>query len=225
MALATWWANDPFTELPPLADFKICPARDDFEMARINQLSVAEVLDRRRTGHLPYLGYMGQTPVTYGWVATREASIGELNLTFSLPAGELYLWDFATLPGWRGRGLYPRLLQGILQAERASRYWIIYAPENFASGVGIRKAGFQEVGQLSFAATGRVGLAPSGNIQDKKARAGASLLGVPLFETGLSPCWGCAAKAACDCKNTAEECRSVLTIRVYSQLSNVVYVE
>jgi hypothetical protein len=67
---------------------------------------------RRRDGHLPYVGYMDETAVTYGWVATRQASIGELNLAFPIAAASRYLWDFATLPEWQGRGLYPRLLQG-----------------------------------------------------------------------------------------------------------------
>src|SRR5579885_1413739 len=102
MALATWWTADPLPDLPPIVDFQVRPADDDAEMARIMRLAGAEVRERRRAGHRPYLGYRGATAVTYGWVATDEASIGELGLAFSLPPGERYLWDFATAPDWQG---------------------------------------------------------------------------------------------------------------------------
>ena len=139
---------------------------------------------------------MDGVPAAYGWVATLSASIGELSLEFSLPASDRYLWDFVTLPEWRGRGIYPRLLQGIVEAEgvQAERFWIIHAPENAASGSGVTKAGFESVGDLSFlreAGVGTVALARA-----DRARVGAALLGVQFFEAVqsdqiVSPCWRC----------------------------------
>jgi hypothetical protein len=69
------------------------------------------------------------------------------------------LWDFATLPAWQGYGLYPRLLQRILtqQPLPVERVWIIYAPENTPSGVGMHKAGLRVVDHLSFRREGGVG--------------------------------------------------------------------
>jgi hypothetical protein len=124
-------------------------------------------------------------------VATHEISIGELGVRVDLPAADRYLWDFATLPEWQGYGIYPRLLQGILgQLEPAvERVWIIHAPENTPSGAGMRKAGLQPVGQLSFCDDGGVGLAPLD--APERAQAGAALLGIPLLESALAPCWRC----------------------------------
>ena len=50
------------------------------------------------------------------------------------------------MAGWR------KLLQSILTQQPLSveRVWIIYAPENTPSGVGMDKAGLRVVGQLSF---------------------------------------------------------------------------
>lgn len=211
MALATWWTNDPLMNLSPLLDFDVQLAEDDAELARINRLSVEEVRARRQAGHRPYVGYMGETAVTYGWSATREASIGELNLSFTIPSAERYLWDFATLPDWQGRGLYPRLLQAIVQAEQAERFWIIHAPENLPSGAGMQKAGFQPVGQLSFRANGSVGLVPL-DMPDR-AKAGAALLGVPLIEDELSPCWRCMDQVVCTCKLDPEQCSCAVEVR------------
>jgi len=212
MALSTWWKADTLTGLTTLPDFYVRLAEDDTELARINKISIDEIKARRRAGHHPYLGYIGEIAVTYGWAATREASIGELNLVFSIPEDERYLWDFATLPEWQGKGLYPRLLQAIIGAEEAECYWIIYAPENLPSGAGMYKAGFQPVGQLSFRSDGSVGLIPTGIEPREKAIAGAARLGVPLSEDGLNPCWGCMEKLVCSCKLDPELCSCKLEI-------------
>jgi GNAT superfamily N-acetyltransferase len=181
MALATWWTSDPLMDLTPLSDFQVRLSADDAQLATINQLTVTEVEQRRHAGHRPYVGYIDGTAVTYGWVATREASIGELNLVFPIAADSRYLWDFATLPNWQGRGLYPRLLNAIVQAEQAERFWIIHAPENLPSGAGMQKAGFQAVGQLSFQSDHTLGLIPFDLLE--RARVGAELLGVALIMT------------------------------------------
>jgi GNAT superfamily N-acetyltransferase len=198
-------------DLAPLSSFQVCISVNDAQMASINHITVAEIEQRRQAGHLPYVGYMDETPVTYGWVATREASIGELNLIFSIPADSRYLWDFATVPEWQGRGLYPRLLQAIVQMEQAERLWIIHAPENRPSGAGMQKAGFQAVGQLSFQQDNSIGLIPFD--QAERARIGAVLLGVPLIEDGLSPCWRCVDQMVCTCQRDPESCSCGVEVR------------
>lgn len=211
MALATWWASDRLLDLTPLANFHVRLATDDAQLATLNQITVAEVAQRRQAGHLPYVGYMDGTAATYGWVATRQASIGELDLVFPIVTESRYLCDFATLPAWQGRGLYPRLLQGIVQAEGAERFWVIHAPENLPSGAGIQKAGFQAVGQLSFQRDNTLGLVPIGNAD--RARIGAELLGVALIEDGLSPCWRCVNQVACTCLVDPENCSCAVAVR------------
>jgi GNAT superfamily N-acetyltransferase len=191
MALATWWRGDTMPALSLLRGFRVEASRDEHLIANINQLASNEVRQRLHTGHLPYLAYVEQAPVGYGWMATQEASIGELDIRFALPKKERYLWDFATLPEWQGYGIYPRLLQHILmqQSSTVERVWIIHAPENSPSGAGMTKAGLLPIGQLSFRSDGGVGLAPFDSLE--RAQAGATLLGIPLIERVLAPCWHC----------------------------------
>ena len=198
MALATWWRSDPLPSLSVVPSFHAAMSDDDDAMlARLNRIPLAEVRARRHAGHRPYVGRLQGMPVAYGWVATRSASIGELNLTITLSQRDRYLWDFATLPAWQGRGLYPRLLQAILQQEvEAERFWIIYAPENVPSGAGMRKAGLVAATELSFDADRQVRLAALGAIE--RARAAAELLGVPLVEDELAPCWCCQSDQTTD---------------------------
>ena len=203
MALATWWTTDPLPDVSPLPGFELTAAVDDTTLSQLNGISLVEVRARRTAGHRPYVGVVDGTPVTYGWVATQTADIGELDLRFRLPSGDRYLWDFATLPAWQRRRLYPRLLAAILTRESptAGRFWIIHAPENLPSGAGMHKAGFTPVGRLSFDAGGHVALTPTGPVE--RAEAGARLLGVPLVVETLSPCWRCQIEAAAAATDTA----------------------
>lgn len=193
MSLSTWWAGDPLPHLQPVVGFWVTAAVGAGEIQAINGLTREEGERRLAFGNRLYVGYLGPAAVTYGWVATQAASIGELRAQFSISDSDRYLWDFATHPAFRGRGLYPRLLQAIMRAEAAERFWIINAPENIPSASGIRKAGFTPVGHLSFSSDGTPALASHGR-QDR-GEAGAALLGVPLVSRSLSPCWRCGREA------------------------------
>ncbi len=197
MSFATFWIEDTFTPIPPLPGFTAGPALDWEELAEINHLSQTEVMNRRKDGHRPYIARIYGQPVAYGWLATSKVSIGELDINVDLPLDDRYLWDFATLQNWQGNGLYPRLLQSILEQEiqNAKRFWIIHAPENLPSGAGMGKAGFEFVGQLSFTLDGHVGLAPYPD-STERARIGADLLQVPIIESILAPCWSCGGTVA-----------------------------
>jgi GNAT superfamily N-acetyltransferase len=203
MALATWWNGDPLPTLPLLLTLRTAATTDTAPLARLAALDPTEVAARIADGHRPYLAWIGDEPAAYGWVAGAGATIGELSVAFTLPRGDRYLWDFATLPDWRGRGIYPHLLQRIVAAESATgaaRLWIIHAPENPASARGIVKAGFTPVGELSFRAGGGAGFHPFS--EPIRAGVGAALLGVPLLgaDAGsiepLAHCWHCAVEAA-----------------------------
>lgn len=199
MPLATWWRGNHLPALTPLQEFVASPTKDAALLARLARLEIIEVRKRLAAGHCPYVAWLGSEPVAYGWVATDTAQIGELELTITLPRGNCYLWDFATLPNWRGRGIYPRLLQAILagEAERFDRFWIIAASENRASSAGIAKAGFTNIAHLSFQWQGKPALVAM--VDDERMAAAAALLQVAVMDAVadrvLSPCWHCAMDA------------------------------
>ncbi len=204
MAVATWWRGDVLPELVPVPYFHADVASDVPLLASLMNLDEKTIQERIDTGHRPYVARIGETPAGYGWVARHEASIGELDLEFALPPDNRYLWDYVTLPQFRGRGVYPHLLQTILRREfqAADRFWIIYAPENDASESGIRKAGFTPVDELFFLADSGAGMIPL--VSDIRAQMGSILLNVPLLQVQahhrLFPCWRCAAmKQNADC--------------------------
>jgi hypothetical protein len=196
MALATWWYEDGQPEMGLPDGMTVETPTSDDVLASMAGLPEAEVARRRAEGHRPYLISVDGEPAGYGWVAARSCDIGELGLEFELPFGNRYLWDFATLPAFRGRGLYPALLSEIIRREcpPATRLWIIHAPENLPSGVGIARAGFAPVAELSFDDQGRTALSGIGD--HGRAEAAAVLLGLPLVDEELDPCWAC---GGCSC--------------------------
>ena len=179
-----WWPGDPLPALPPLSGFVAAPADDDRALAALARLDGEEVAKLRRAGNRPYVARLAGEPVAYGWATGSVVEIGELGLVFTLPPGERYLWGFATEERWRGRGLYPRLLQAIMLHEgtEAARYWIGHTPDNTASASGILKAGFGRVGDVYRLPSGRFALVPVGPLD--RARVGAALLGADLLGAG-----------------------------------------
>lgn len=137
--------------LAPQTELEIRETDSPVLMAELNGISQEDARHRFSKDNRAYVAYWNGSPAAFGWMAMGTARIGELNHEFVLPESHRYLWNFRTLPEFRGKGIYPRLLQYILTSEfpQAECFWILHAPENTASEIGIRKAGFELVSQVS----------------------------------------------------------------------------
>jgi len=66
--------------------------------------------------------------------------------------GEVYIWDCATAPRFRGKHLYSALLSYMIQelcAQGFCRAWIGADLENVASQRGMARAGFHHIADLA----------------------------------------------------------------------------
>ena len=189
MSFATRHRDERIETLPALPGLVVAREHSPIVMATLQGRSEEEMQARFHAGHRAYVATLHGEPAAWGWVATRTASIGELQATLTLPPGERYLWNFVTRPTHRGLGIYPRLLAEILRAESrdAHRFWIAYAPENRASASGIAKAGFRMVAELSFDQGDRPAVYPIA----AEGMMGSRVLGLPVAESPLAPCWKC----------------------------------
>jgi hypothetical protein len=180
-----WWQGDPLPDLPSdspsLSDVTIEPCEDAGSIAAVIGTERAAVEERLQAGHRPWLARVADEPVGWGWVATRRAMIGELGLAFALPPSNSYLWDCFTLPAWRCRGVYTRLLRAIVRGEAARRFWVGHDIGNVASKRGIAHAGFREVGAVYRLPGGELRLAATAS--SERVAVASALFGVPLAQS------------------------------------------
>ncbi len=174
-----WWRGDPLPALPPFPDLQIAPLADSRLACELTNLPEHEIHERMRLGHVPWLARVAGEPVAWGWNATRQFAIGELGIARALPPHTHYLWDFFTLPAWRGQSIYPRLLQAIVASEpEVAQFWVGHDLGNIASARGIAKAGFAEVGLLYHGESSGFALVPAGPFA--RAAAAATIFAVPI---------------------------------------------
>lgn len=206
MPFALRHRSDPTPALAPLAGLVVRRVLDANVLATLQRRAESDIQKRFDAGHRAYVAFLHEAPAAFGWVATESAEIGELRATFRIPPRERYLWNFVTLEQHRGLGIYPRLVEAIVHAESraAERFWIAYAPENHASGAGIRKAGFTALAELSFDDEGRPALR---SLFTGGAQIVSRLIGLHEASDALTPCWRCvrAGRGVMYC--AAGECR------------------
>lgn len=201
MPIALRYRHDPHAPMSAIDGLSVHREYDASVMAALQLRSLDVIQARFNAGHRAYVATLHGVPAAWGWVATESATIGELRIAFDIPHEARYLWNFVTLPGFRGRGIYPRLIEEIVLAEStdAEAFWIAYAPENHASGIGIQKAGFALVAELSFDWEGK---AVVKDLRDGGGVEAARLLGLADTKTAIAACWKCArgpapAEAGC----------------------------
>lgn len=175
----TWWRGDPLPALDALPGLVVEECADATLLAELSRLDAREIEGRLRSGDRALVARLHTEPAAYGWAATQQGGVPELRIAFDLSGGDAYLWDFATLPRWRGHGLYPQLLQAMVRDETiATRFWIGHEPDNHASARGILKAGFQRLSELYRGSTGALYLVPQ--VAPERNHTLAGLIGVPV---------------------------------------------
>ncbi len=181
----------------------------------MSESSELEVIKRLANDHLAFVAFLDDVPAAFGWMARGKARIGELNHDLILPIRNLYLWNFKTLPSFRGKNIYPLLLQYILkyEAEKADRFWIIHAPENNSSLRGIRKAGFRYAGKLILSQK-NIPTLKYDNVSSHEIDL-IQFMGIEISEHVNEGCWGCHSPyvknkpVSCCCSEAGELCNSL----------------
>lgn len=91
--------------------------------------------------------------VSYCWGTNAPVEIGEIRCVIQPRADEIYFYDAFTFTEYRGRNLYPALLQQMLRHSRDAgwrRALIFVLSDNTASIRGVAKAGFQEFQRVTY---------------------------------------------------------------------------
>lgn len=220
MSLYTFSHSDKLSVVKIPAGLRIASSTDIKLLSIMGNTTTEDVTKRLANDNTAFVAFMNNQPAAFGWMARDNARIGELNHEFILPDGNRYLWNFRTLEAYRGLGIYPALLQYILQHGdvEAGRFWIIHAPENQASLKGIHKAGFEYVGKL-YLDENKI---PTIEANDTALtyREELEYMNISLSGQMASSCWNCSSpylkkrSDVCCCSTAGEECigNSILSI-------------
>lgn len=107
---------------------------------------IAGLKERFEKGDKPYLAFCGRVLAHVAWVCKRpEVEMGEIWGSLAFRDNEAYIMDCETFFTFRGKNIYPVVLQRILKdlsAENVEKVFIGCSLSNTASIKGIKKAGF-----------------------------------------------------------------------------------
>lgn len=193
MSLYTLSTSAKLPLLPTPSGISINQTNDAVLLSALGNTSLDDVRMRLANDNIAFIAYINSQPAAFGWMARSSARIGELNHEFILPEGNRYLWNFRTVEAFRGLGIYPYLLQFIIQSEAAfaQRFWIIHAPENKSSLRGILKAGFQHLGRLYTKVDGTIAIE---SLDSSKAFASIlDKMNFNISEEIPATCWNCSS--------------------------------
>ena len=113
----------------------------------------AEIDRRLAAGSRAYGVRIDEAVVAYAWVSFGAERVEEIEGAIQMDPGQAYVWDCATAPAWRGRGLYPALLRTVareLSAEGLTWLWIAARVDNAPSLRGFVKADFVPVAEVRY---------------------------------------------------------------------------
>jgi GNAT superfamily N-acetyltransferase len=177
--LWSWWRGDALPVCSVVSGLTVEESKHVELLSHLMGIPSAALREQLWLGHRAYLARLGTLPVAVGWSATGEVAVLGGRVTLHVPPHHRYLYGFVTHPDWRGRGIYPHLLQAILRTEEQEHFWIMHLRENTSSQRGIHKAGFRVAGRFSFFSTGGLSLVPPPG-DSERAQVAAHLLGLPL---------------------------------------------
>jgi GNAT superfamily N-acetyltransferase len=178
--LWSWWRGDALPICESVSGLTVEESKHVELLSNLMGFPEDAMREQLWLGHRAYLARLGSLPVAVGWSATGEIAVLGGRVTLHVPPHNRYLYGFVTHPDWRGRGIYPHLLQAILRAEEQERFWIMHLLGNMSSQRGIHKAGFRVAGRFSFLSTGGLSLVPPPG-DSERAQVAEHLLGLPLI--------------------------------------------
>ncbi len=113
-------------------------------------------------GQRCYIAILDGKLAAYAWVTTASCCVSEIEFQLPVGPGRLYIYDCFVRADYRGQGLYTAVLMKIVADYRLHRWpsryelaCICAEPGNTASIRGIKRAGFEQLGQVTYFRIGR----------------------------------------------------------------------
>jgi GNAT superfamily N-acetyltransferase len=122
-------------------------------VGRMDPISPEAIAKRFRIGRQCFFAQVNGAIVAYGWLTRGSEYVGEFERELWVEADEAYVWDCATLPDYRRRRLFSKLLAYITDRARREgiqRLWIIGLTAAPGINRGVAAAGFRPLLSLAY---------------------------------------------------------------------------
>jgi len=117
-----------------------------------------EISRRLTAGHLCFVGRYEGSIVYACWTAGQVARIDYLSLDLGLAPDEIYTYDTFTLPGFRGKNIFPAGIEYSVRYFRKAgfrKYVGCVLPENRPAVHTLSKSGYLRFGTIGYIGVGR----------------------------------------------------------------------
>jgi hypothetical protein len=134
------------------SDVRIGILDDITRIGEVGPFDPEECARRVESGDRCYAAWIGDDLAHYSWVQrTGSHALEAAGIDLPVANGEIWIYNCRTAVAHRGKGIYPKTLQHILDdafAAGVTCAWIYCADRNIASKHGIERAGFVKTGTL-----------------------------------------------------------------------------
>ena len=146
--------------------FTLVPSPEEFPWSLLPADAPNEAYRARfAIGHCAVVSVVDSALAFRCWLASGSLRVDELALEWSLPEGDLCMYDVVTDTAFRGRGFYPDALSWVRTYPAAqSRVWVYCDATNISSQRGIAKAAYVYVGSLRALVARRTAILRAGRI-------------------------------------------------------------
>jgi hypothetical protein len=151
---------------PEGGEFMMVTSPETFPWSLLPEIAPRETYRARfALGHRALLRVVDSVLAFRCWLAAGSLRVDELAFDWSIPEGDLCVYDVVTEPDFRGIGLYPAALTWVrANASAQSRVWVYCEATNTASRRGIGKAAYSCAGSMRALVAGRTAIVRTGRI-------------------------------------------------------------
>ncbi len=142
--------NNPIQFINPLIDIEI---DSNAQYSNFNFLDKSTIKERISRGDKTFIAFTNEEPAAYLFATTKDIWVDEIKDWLILSQGEVYLYDALTLPKYRGKMIYPTLIQHVAEYFKELRFnnaLIFTRSDNRSSIQGIENARFKYYEDIKF---------------------------------------------------------------------------
>jgi len=142
--------NNPIQFITPLIDVEI---NTDVRYSNFNLFEKSNIKERISRGDNIFMAFTNGEPIAYLFATTKDIWVDEIKDWLIISPDEVYLYDALTFPEYRGKMIYPTLIQHVAEyyKELCFKNALIFTKSDNRSSIeGIENVNFKFYKDIKF---------------------------------------------------------------------------